>query len=67
MRTLFDVQEWLKKYGYVNLVPNRRDAIYFMREEVNSLHQQGILADNDRDFLSARVILKREERVENEK
>ena len=64
MKDLYDVQEWLKKYGYLNLDSNRRDAIYFMQTEVKALHAQGILADNDKDYLTARLILKREAAIE---
>lgn len=64
MKTLYDVQEWLKKYGYINLMPNRLDAIYLMEEELHLMHEKGILQDTDKDYLSARLILKREARLE---
>lgn len=67
MKNLYDVQEWLKKYGYINLDSNRRDAIYFMKIEVSELHKNGILLDTDKDYLTASLILRREERVEQEK
>ncbi|MDR0300045.1 MAG: YqgQ family protein [Streptococcaceae bacterium] len=67
MQTLYDVQEWLKKYGFINLMPERIDAIYMMQNEIKELHERGILADNDADFLKASLILKREARIESTK
>ncbi|WP_136256092.1 YqgQ family protein, partial [Onishia niordana] len=32
MKTLYDVQELLKKYGFINFMTNRLDAIYFMQQ-----------------------------------
>ena len=66
MRTLYDVQEWLKNYGYINLLANRLDAIYFMTEELRNLVAKGILKSNDQDYLTARLILRQEERLEEE-
>ncbi|MDR0200345.1 MAG: YqgQ family protein [Streptococcaceae bacterium] len=64
MHTLYDVQEWLKQFGYINLMPNRLDAIYLMAQEIKNLHEKGILADDDHDYLTASMILKKEERLE---
>lgn len=66
MKSLYDVQEWLKKFGYVNLMPNRLDAIYFMNLELAELIKKGILEKNDKDYLTARLILRREENYELE-
>ena len=67
MKTLYDVQEWFKKFGYINLSPNRLDAIYFMQQELKNLVASGIIEKNNPDYLKARLILQREERFENEK
>lgn len=67
MKSLYDVQEWLKKYGYINLMSDRKDAIYFMQQEVMELHKRGILESDNSDFLTASLILKREMRIENGK
>lgn len=67
MKTLYDVQEWFKKFGYVNLMSNRLDAIYFMLKELKAMSDSGILDKNNHDYLTARLILQREERLEKEK
>ncbi|PCR99789.1 YqgQ family protein [Lactococcus fujiensis] len=67
MKTLYDVQEWFKKFGYINLAPRRLDAIYFMQKELAFMVKSGIVEKNDRDYLTVRLILQREERFENEK
>ncbi len=67
MKTLYDVQEWLKRYGYLNLMPNRLDAIYFMQQELSYMINAGILEKNMPEYLTARLILHREERLEKEK
>lgn len=66
MKTLYDVQEWLKKYGYINLMPNRLDAIYLMQQELAVMIKTGILTRDDHDYLSARLILHHEEQLEKE-
>lgn len=66
MESLYDVQEWLKKYGYINLLPNREEAIYFMKMEIATLHKRGIIAENDPNFFTASLILRRELRKEQE-
>ncbi|MDR0300147.1 MAG: DUF910 family protein [Streptococcaceae bacterium] len=67
MESLFDVQEWMKKFGYVNLISNRLDAIYFMKVELVELKKRGIIQENDPEFFSASLILRREARIEEEK
>lgn len=67
MKTLYDVQEWLKDYGYVNLISNRLDAIYFMKQELAQMLIHGLFEKNDPHYLTALLILRREERIEKEK
>ncbi|MEY8444148.1 YqgQ family protein [Lactococcus ileimucosae] len=67
MRTLYDVQEMLKKYGFINFMTNRLDAIYFMRQELSQMVEQGIFEKSDKDYLTAQLILRREERIEEDK
>lgn len=67
MKTLYDVQEWLKNYGYLNLLSNRLDAIFMMQQELSELLAHGILDKSDREYLTAMLILRREERIELEK
>lgn len=67
MRTLYDVQEMLKKYGFINFMTNRLDAIYFMQQELSQMAEQGIFEKSDEDYLTAQLILRREERIEEDK
>ncbi|MFC4651821.1 YqgQ family protein [Lactococcus nasutitermitis] len=66
MKTLYGVQEWLKQYGYINLMSNRLDAIYFMQKELSYMVENKILDKSNHDYLTARLILQREERIEKE-
>ena len=67
MKTLYDVQELLKKYGFINFMTNRLDAIYFMQQEPTNMVEQGIFEKSDKEYLTAQLILRREERIEKEK
>lgn len=67
VKTLYDVQEWMKKFGYINLLPNREDAIYFMKLELSELRKRGIVAENDSDYFKASLILKHESKIEEDK
>lgn len=67
MKTLYDVQEWFKKFGYINLAPNRLDAIYFMKQELAYMVSAGLINKSNHEYLTVRLILQREERFENEK
>ena len=66
MNTLYDVQEMLKKYGYINLFPNRLDAIKMMQIELSKMVEAGIFQKSDHVYLTARLILAREERLDKE-
>ena len=67
MKTLYDVQELLKKYGFINFMTNRLDAIYFMQQELTNMVEQGIFEKSDKEYVTAQLILRREERIEKEK
>jgi uncharacterized protein YqgQ len=67
MKSLFDVQEWMKKFGYINLMPNRLDAIYFMKTELTELRRREIIQKNDPEYFTASLILRREARIEESK
>ena len=66
MKTLYDVQEFLKLHGYINLFSNRRDAIFFMAQELKTLYDAGLIP-NEKDYFTADLILRREHRLESEK
>lgn len=66
MKTLYDVQEFLKMHGYINLFSNRLDAIFFMAQELKTLYDAGLIPD-EKDYFTADLILRREHRLESEK
>lgn len=66
MKTLYDVQEFLKIHGYINLFSNRLDAIFFMAQELKTLYDAGLIPD-EKDYFTADLILRREHRLESEK
>ena len=66
MKTLYDVQEFLKLHGYINLFSKRLDAIFFMAQELKTLYDAGLIP-NERDYFTADLILRREHRLESEK
>lgn len=66
MKTLYDVQEFLKKHGYINLMSNRQDAIFFMAQELKSLYDAGLIPEQN-DYFTADLILRREYRLESER
>ncbi|GFH43222.1 hypothetical protein Hs30E_17730 [Lactococcus hodotermopsidis] len=66
MKTLYDVQEFLKKRGYINLFSDRKDAIYFMAQELKAQYDAGLIPDN-KEYFTADLILRREYRLESEK
>lgn len=45
---------------------NRLDAIYFMQQELTNMVEQGIFEKSDKEYLTAQLILRREERIEKE-
>src|SRR5574337_838904 len=52
MKTLYDVQEFLKLHGYINLFSKRLDAIFFMAQELKTLYDAGLIP-NERDYFTA--------------
>lgn len=62
MRTLYDVQQLLKKYGTFIYVGKRLWDIELMSIELKRIYDQGIL-DKD-DYIQAQLILKKEHRIE---
>lgn len=64
MKTLYDVQQLLKRYGIVVYMGNRLYDIEMMKLELSQIYQAGIL---DRaEYLEAEIVLRREHRLEEE-
>lgn len=64
MKTLYDVQEMLKKIWIYQSFSRSFDAIAFMQIELGKMLESGIFQKSDHDYLTARLILSREERIE---
>ena len=62
LRTLYDVQQLLKRFDFFVYVGKRLWDIELMALEIDNLYQAGVI---DRDlFLQAKLVLKREHRNE---
>lgn len=64
MRTLYDVQQLLKRFGIYVHIGKRMWDIELMMVELKKLHENGLI-END-DYLPALLILKQEHRKEKE-
>ncbi len=65
MKTLYDVQQLLKKFGFFVYLGKRLYDIEMMKIELKKLYDNGLI-DKD-DYLLAELILRREHRLELEK
>lgn len=64
MRTLYDVQQLLKRFGIFIYIGKRIWDIELMMVEIKKLHENGLI-END-EYLPALLVLKREHRKEVE-
>ncbi|WP_323704754.1 YqgQ family protein [Mammaliicoccus sp. Dog046] len=62
MKNLYDVQQLLKKFGYIIYFKNEDDQLEMMEQEITSMYK-AMLIDRD-TFLQARLIIN-QRRVEN--
>ncbi|MDN2452598.1 YqgQ family protein [Lactobacillus sp. UCMA15818] len=62
MKTLYDVQQLLKKFGVFVYVGKRLWDIELMALEIDNLYQAGVI--DKQTFLNAKLVLTREHRVE---
>jgi uncharacterized protein YqgQ len=65
METLYDVQQLLKQFGIIVYVGKRIYDIELMQIELTSLHKSALIDDDQ--YMRARLILKREHRIEESK
>lgn len=65
MKTLYDVQQLLKRFGIFVYLGKRLYDIEVMKIELESLYDKGLIAKED--YLIAELILRREHRIEEEK
>lgn len=55
MENLYDVQQLLKKFGYIIYFKNEKDQLEMMEQEIKTMYQS-MLIDKD-TFLQARLII----------
>lgn len=65
MKTLYDVQQLLKRFGIIVYLGKRLYDIEMMKIELERLYQSGLLEKED--YLTAELILRREHRLEKER
>ena len=64
MKTLYDVQQVLKRFGIFIYVGKRMWDIELMMIELKKIHNQGLIEDDE--YFKALMILKKEHRIEEE-
>ncbi|MCP1638822.1 YqgQ family protein [Streptococcus gallinaceus] len=64
MKTLYDVQQLLKRFGIFVYMGNRLYDIEMMKIELLQIYQAGLL--DKMDYIQAELILRREHRLEEE-
>lgn len=64
MKTLYDVQQLLKRFGIFVYMGNRLYDIEMMKIELLQIYQAGLL--DKLDYIQAELILRREHRLEEE-
>lgn len=62
MKTLYDVQQLLKRFGIIVYMGNRLYDIEMMQIELSRLYQAGLI--ERLDYFEAELILRREHRLE---
>ncbi|CCI86131.1 YqgQ family protein [Lactobacillus gigeriorum] len=62
MKTLYDVQQLLKKYGILVHVGKRIWDIELMAIELDNIYKAGLI--EQKDYLVAKLILQREHEIE---
>ena len=65
MKTLYDVQQLLKRFGIYVYICKRLYDIEVMKLELEKLYENGLI--DKTDYLTAELILRREHRLEMEK
>ncbi|MFD2446056.1 YqgQ family protein [Bacillus sp. CGMCC 1.16607] len=65
MKTIYDVQQFLKKYGTIIYVGDRLADLELMEEEMKELYQSQLI--DIKDFQMALLLLRHEAEVEKDK
>ena len=65
MKTLFDVQQLLKRFGIYIYIGKRLYDIEVMKLELEKLYENGLI--DKTEYLEAELVLRHEDRLEMEK
>ncbi|ULG73435.1 YqgQ family protein [Macrococcus brunensis] len=55
MKSFYDVQQLLKKFGLIIYFKDEHNTIEMMNQELKDIHQSGLISNED--FIQARLIL----------
>lgn len=64
MKTLYDVQQLLKRFGIFVYMGNRLYEIDMMKLELSRMYQAGLL--DQQDYIAAELVLRKERRLEED-
>lgn len=65
MKTLYDVQQLLKKFNILVHVGKRKWDIELMGLELDNLHLAGVISE--KDYMTAKLILRHQHEIEEQK
>lgn len=65
MKTIYDIQQFLKKFGTIIYVGDRIATLELMREEIQELYRSKLM--ETKDFQTAMLLLRQEIRLETER
>lgn len=65
MKTLYDVQQFLKRFGIIIYMGKRLYDIELMRIELKRVYDAGLI--EKLDFLEADIVLRREYKIEQDR
>lgn len=65
MKTIYDIQQYLKKFGIIIYIGDRVSNLELMESEIHELYRSKLI--DIRDYQSAILLLRREIRLEKDK
>lgn len=65
MKTIYDIQQFLKKFGTIIYVGDRIATLELMRDEIQELYRSKLM--ETKDFQTAMLLLRQEIRLEMER
>ena len=65
MKTIYDIQQFIKKFGTIIYVGDRIATLELMRDEIQELYRSKLM--ETKDFQTAMLLLRQEIRLETER